>query len=286
MKIKFINTSVISPKPNNNSSDIISGNFISGCLGGCWNTYCYASRYNPKNIYISLNQDSIINSCIQWSELQKWKKQPNQQDSTYYMVDIGCNTDMSLMQKYLNKAKKNDLFNSFDSGLMSILSKFDRAERLNTTFATKYSHLLNLDVHHLSKKPRVRISIMPEKSMKVLEPNTSTLQQRIKDCERLEKLGWEVHWNFSPVVMYDNWIKDYKELISNLPPRPCEVIFLTNHENSMIKANEEAKNYMKYSSEIKNSSGVMRYPIDEKRNAVESIKSFLGENNFKVRYIF
>ena len=86
--------------------------------------------------------------------------------------------------------------------------------------------------------------------------------------------------------MYDNWIKNYKELISNLPPRPCEVIFLTNHENSMIKANEEAKNYMKYSSEIKNSSGVMRYPIDKKRNAVESIKCFLEKNNFKVRYIF
>ena len=286
MVVKYINTSTFKPKPNNNSSDIISGNFISGCLGGCWKTYCYASRYKPDNIYVALNQNQIIDSCAVWSKAQPWKKTPNQQDSKYYMVDIGCNSDIPLMQKHLTIAKTVDLFTESESGLLNILTKFDKQERLNTTFATKYSHMLNLDVNSFTKRPRVRISIMPESPMTSLEPNTNPVKQRIKDCERLEALGWEVHWNFSPVVMYKGWKEDYVKLIKSLPPRPCEVIFLTNHKNSMVKTNKDAKLYMKYSNEVKNESGVMRYPLSVKSTAVEWIKHTLEDNQFKVRYIF
>lgn len=247
---------------------------------------CYSSRYNPDTIYVSTNQDQIINECIAWSKDQVWPKIPNQQDSTYYMVDIGNHVDMSLMQKHLTKSKVNNLFSTNTSGLEYILKRFDETEKLNTTFATKYSHMLKLDVNNFNKKPRVRISIMPKTPMKVLEPNTTDLETRISDIERLEKLGWEVHINFAPIVIYNGWTKDYEKLINRIPPRPCEVIFLTNHVNSMSRASNKAKEFMKYSNEVKNKSGVMRYPIKGKRKAVSFIKNLLESKGFTVRYIF
>lgn len=272
MKIKYIKTSRTKPIPNNNSSDIITGNFINGCLGGCWKSYCFSSRYNSDTVYVSTNIDEIIDESLNWVNNQQWPKISNQQDSTYYMLELFCNSDASLMQKYID--------------LEYILKSIDNHPKANTTFATKYSSMLNLDVNDFNKKPRVRISIMPETPMKVLEPNTTDLETRISDIERLEKLGWEVHINFAPIVIYDNWIQDYKDLITRIPPRPCEVIFLTNHVNTMNRVSDDVKEYLQYSNEIKNQNGVMRYPIEYKRKAVLFINNLLETNGFKVRYIF
>ena len=277
MNTKVINTSRVVPTDNRNSSDAISGHFINGCLGGCWNTYCYASRYNFSNIYISKNWSKVIDKCIEWAECKPWPKVPNQQDPKWYMFDIGCNSDLPLMQKY---------FRQVDTSLYDILLKFAKSERCNSTFATKYSYRLNLDVRDLPRKPRVRISIMPHTPMEVLEPNTTILEKRITDYYRLKELGWEVHWNFSPVVMYDGWKKDYKDLIKRLQPAPCEVIFMTNHNNSMSRASTLAREYMGKVSEVKNTRGVMRYPLVDKSQGTTWLKQTLVEHGFTVRYIF
>jgi hypothetical protein len=56
----------------------------------------------------------------------------------------------------------------------------------------------------------------------------------------------------------------------------------------MEKATEESKEIMKYSSEIKNSSGIMRYPLIHKTKFIEEFKKIYSEffNLANIRYIF
>jgi spore photoproduct lyase len=134
---------------------------------------------------------------------------------------------------------------------------------------------------------------MPQDYSDILEPNTDSIMDRIKSINRLKKLGWEVHLNFSPVIVYNKWVQFYTELfidirrIANLDNVKSEVIFLTNHKHSMNIANEEVKEIIQYSSEIKNKSGVMKYPSIQKRKFVETFKNLHDKYlTIPIRYIF
>jgi spore photoproduct lyase len=176
--------------------------------------------------------------------------------------------------------------------LLDYLKRYDDHPRLNSTMATKYPSLLELNVTHFNKKPRVRVSLMPQEYSDVLEPKMQKISSRIQDINRLKDLGWEVHINFSPLIFYLNWKEYYynlfKEVKEVVGEHKCEVIALTNHARQMEKATEESKEIMKYSSEIKNSSGIMRYPLIHKTKLIEEFKKIYSEffNLANIRYIF
>ena len=118
------------------------------------------------------------------------------------------------------------------------------------------------------------------------------ISSRIVDIDRLKALGWEVHCNYSPLVFYPGWKEEYNLLFSLVKEiagvNKCEVIALTNHKNQMAKASPEAQELMRRSSEIKNQSGVMRYPIQHKTRLLaefkEIYKKYFPLNT--IRYIF
>ena len=85
--------------------------------------------------------------------------------------------------------------------------------------------------------------------------------------------------------LYDELFKSVKQIAGE---NKCEVIALTNHVNQMIKASKEAREIMKYSDEVKNGSGVMRYPIVKKHKLLGMFKQIYA-NHFDIetiRYIF
>lgn len=276
--IKVQKTRTLDTKDNNNSANCIAPNLIYGCFGGCVSTYCYMARYNDTRVFVNTNVDDIFNSVVEWEK--SFIKILDQQDPIYTMVDVACNTDLVLMQKHLPEP------------LIDYLKRYDEHPRLNTTMATKYPHLLTLDVNHFIKKPRVRVSLMPQIYSNILEPKMQKISDRIKDINRLKKLGWEVHCNYSPLIFYPGWKEEYDNLFKEVKEvageNKCEVIALTNHANQMKKASPEAQKFMKYSSEIKNRSGVMRYPIVHKTRLLgefkEIYKKYFNENT--IRYIF
>ena len=278
MAIKYQKTKTLVTKTNNNSSDCIAPNIIYGCFGGCVDTYCYMSRYNGHRVFVNENVDQIFNSVVEWEKT--YDKVPNQQDPVYTMVDIACNSDLVLMQKHV------------PGNLHNYLKLYDDHPQLNSTMATKYPGLLKLDVNHFNKRPRVRVSLMPQKYSDVLEPKMQKILSRIHDVNRLKDLGWEVHLNYSPLVFYPGWRDEYDTLFKLVKKyageNKCEVIALTNHVNQMNKASEEAREYMKYSNEVKNYSGVMRYPLRQKTKLLSDFKSIYGKyfNLSTIRYIF
>ena len=196
------------------------------------------------------------------------------------MVDIACNTDLVLMQKHLPEP------------LIDYLKRYDDHPQLNSTMATKYPGLLKLDVNHFNKKPRVRVSLMPQKYSDILEPKMQSIVSRIEDINRLKQLGWEVHCNYSPLIFYPGWKEEYDNLFSKVKEiageNKCEVIALTNHRFQMVRSSAEAQELMKYSSEVKNKSGVLRYPLAHKSRLLNEFKSIYGKyfSLDTIRYIF
>jgi len=276
--IKTQVTKTLVTKDNDNSANCIAPNIIYGCFGGCVNTYCYMSRYNGNRVYVNTNVDDIFNSVVEWEK--SFIKTPDQQDPIYTMVDVACNSDLVLMQKHMPEP------------LIDYLKRYDNHPRLNSTMATKYPGLLTLDVSSFNKKPRVRVSLMPQKYSDILEPKMSSILSRIHDINRLKALGWEVHVNYSPLVFYPGWKDEYDNLFSKVKDvageNKCEVIALTNHKLQMAKSSIEAQEIMRYSSEVKNKSGVMRYPIIHKTRLLNEFKEIYSKyfSLDTIRYIF
>tara|TARA_B100000497_G_C7362826_1_gene234954 strand:- start:152 stop:586 length:435 start_codon:yes stop_codon:yes gene_type:complete len=79
---------------------------------------------------------------------------------------------------------------------------------------------------------------MPQNIADRVEPYTAEIIDRIKAVDAFIEAGYEVHLNFSPVIVYKNWIEDYKLLfemcndyIENKEEVLAEVIFLTHNKD-------------------------------------------------------
>lgn len=210
-------------RPSGRSTDFISPSFGYGCLYNC--TYCYMKRHLPEGLTIAKNKSDIltaINNHAMFTVIDK----PNQTHSEYITYDISCNEDFSLHSKYHDwKA----IFQFFKDHPIAMAS-----------FATKYvnPNLIDFDPQN---KVRIRFSLMPQNISDLLEPNTSKIIDRIKAINAFIDAGYDVHINFSPVIVYNNWLNDYKDLFNMVNDYveykdvvKAEVIFLTHNRNKHI----------------------------------------------------
>lgn len=205
------------------STDFISPSFGHGCLYNC--SYCYMKRHKSTGLNIANNAEQIldmINRHCAFAEVQK----PNQTHAEYITYDLSCNEDFALHLKYHKWRKIFEFFRQHPQAMGS--------------FATKYvnTDLLEYDPEG---KIRIRFSLMPEKYSKVLEPNTSPIDLRIKAIDAFIDAGYDVHINFSPVIVADGWLEEYADLFQRVSDIvdykdvvKAEVIFLTHNREKHI----------------------------------------------------
>lgn len=279
-------TKTLVTKPNGRSSDAVSPNFVYGCAGGCMSSYCYVGRFNSDRIFINENIDQILASIDTWVEQQPWPKVPNQCDPVYYTIDIGCSTDVALHSKQYDWQYVFDFFNAHP--------------KLKFTFATKYPSRFKLDRYKIDKKNRIRVSMMPQIISDVLEPKTDLIATRLAMIPKLQET-MEVHINFSPVVVFQDWTKHYNGLMIDLLKYfpnglPCEVIFLT-YNNIQFRRNTSEVNalcYTPYIQEFKHSEYTgdatlnIRYEHQQKAEFIDSFKKVYKQywDLSNIRYIF
>ena len=202
------------------SSDYISPSFGYGCLLEC--SYCYMKRHVPKGLSYAYNINDILTEINNHSLFAVIDK-PNQTDKDYITYDIACNEDFALHSKY------------YDWKL--IFDFFKHHNKAKGTFATKIIPNEFLE-YNPENKIRIRFSLMPQRISSILEPNTPDIKDRIKAINTFREAGYDVHINYSPVVYYEDWIKDYTELfnlvnetVNDKENVLAEVIFLTHNKN-------------------------------------------------------
>jgi spore photoproduct lyase len=225
MKMKKINRKSMLIRESGRSTDFISPSFGHGCLFNC--TYCYMKRHKPQGLDVAKNTGDILTAINNHSMFIIVDK-PNQTHNSLITYDISCNEDFALHLKYHNWKYIFDFFKDSPKAMGS--------------FATKYVNV-NLLNYNPEKKIRIRFSLMPQKYSDLLEPNTSKIVDRIQAINTFIEAGYDVHINFSPVIVTDNWLQEYKELFQLVDTLvndsyknqvKSEVIFLTHNKNKHI----------------------------------------------------
>ena len=284
-KLKKVNRRAMIIRDSGRSSDFITPSFGFGCLYKC--SYCYMRRHLPNGLTIAQNTNEIIDSIVRHLWLLKWPKEPNQTHDTYYTYDFSCNED------YILHAKHHDWELLFDY--------FKENERAMGTAATKYvnKHLLH---YNANRKVRIRFSVMPQHMSDLLEQGTSKIIDRLKAVNDFYDAGYDVHLNYSPIIVYDNWLDDYKDLFKMVDvivddsiksKVKAECIFLT-HNKKLHAVNADEVEEILWRPELQETKVSqygnvnIRYKRDLKR---QYINSFLDLHEYhlpwqKVRYIF
>jgi spore photoproduct lyase len=220
MVIKEVTRKTMKIRESGRSSDYITPSFGYGCLLKC--SYCYMKRHLPEGLTIAQNPNEIltaVNNHAMFADVQK----PNQTHEDYITYDIACNEDFALHSKYHDWKYIFEFFRDHPTAMATLATKIIPIDFLS--FDPK-------------GKVRIRFSLMPQKISEILEPNTPAIIDRIKAVDAFIDAGYDVHLNFSPVVVYDGWLEDYEYLFQMVNDYidykdrvKCEVIFLTHNEN-------------------------------------------------------
>lgn len=300
----------IASRPNCRSSDWIAPSHTSGCAMSC--SYCYVARRkgyaNPITVFANIDQIKrhIFNKCQRLGD--KIITADNAQtDPVKWVWDIGENNDCSVDAIVSDNIK-------------DLIELFATIPNAKASFATKYVNDQLLNYNH-GGNTRIRFSLMPEHVAKVVDVRTTPIPERIQAINRFVDAGYEVHINFSPVIIYDGWIEDYKNLFCQIDQiltsksksqLKAEVIFLTHneklHEINMQwhpKAEEKYlwrhwddandKQTNKFGNQViqqrklsQNGMVNLRYKNNVKSNAIEQFRTAMEDiiPYCSIRYIF
>ena len=284
----YVNRKAMIIRDSGRSSDFITPSFGYGCLYKC--NYCYMRRNNKKRLTIASNTNEILDTIARHLWLLKWPKIPNQTHKTYYTYDFSCNEDYVLHARYHEWEKLFDYFKHEPKAM--------------GTAATKYVNKKLLD-YNANRKVRIRFSIMPQVLADKLEPNTSKIIDRIKAVNDFYEAGYDVHLNYSPIIMYDDFVKDYTNLFqlvdsivdSSIKNKvKAECIFLT-HNKDMHKHNVDNNTKgedLLWNPELQEDKTSqyggknIRYNRFYKEKYIKTFRHMLNENISwqKIRYIF
>ena len=281
----------LTARPNGRSADFIAPSTANGCAMAC--AYCYVPRRkgysNPVTVFANI--DKIAGYLGRHAARQGSKPAPNECDPLAWVYDIGENSDCSVDALISDNVR-------------DLVELFRSLPNAKASFATKY---VNRDLLGWDPRGRtpIRFSLMPQRDAKVLDIRTSPIGERIAAIDDFVAAGYEVHVNFSPVVVRDGWLEDWAELLDQLDAGigpaakeqlAAEVIFLTHnrelHEVNLgwhPKAEELIwRPELQQPKRSQNGGWNVRYRTGEKGRYVSALTDLIGERTpwCRVRYSF
>ncbi|MCW8084013.1 spore photoproduct lyase family protein [Sabulicella glaciei] len=213
-------------RPNGRSADFIAPSSSNGCAMAC--AYCYVARRkghaNPISVFVNI--EAILAATARHATRQGSKTVPNQVDPSSWVYDLGENGDLSVDA-------------AISGNVRDLVALFRTLPGAKGSFATKWVNpdLLGYDP---AGRTRIRMSLMPPALAKLLDVRTSPVAERIAAIPELHRAGYELHLNFSPVVLREGWEAEwsllFEELDDVLPAAvkdqlAAEIIMLTHNSD-------------------------------------------------------
>lgn len=274
------------------SADFIAPSQANGCAMAC--SYCYVARRkgsaNPITTFVNIAE--ISDAIERHAYRQGMKFEPTQADPDLWVYELGTNSDCPA------DALISD-------NLRDLVALFRGLPNAKATFATKY---VNRDLLHYDPqgKTRLRFSLMPPETARILDVRTSPVEERVAAINDFVEAGYEVNVNFGPVVFAEGWLEGYAELFGLLDDvlseaakaqLAAEVIFLTHtpglHDTNLAwHPKGETLLWRPEVQEYKTSQAsgerVLRYERNLKRRLLGEFQGLLAERlpYCRVRYAF
>jgi len=281
----------VTVRPNGRSADFIAPSTANGCAMAC--AYCYVPRRkgyaNPITVFTNIDQ--ITRAVRRHVDRQGTKTEPNECDRDSWVYDLGENSDCSV------DALVSD-------NVADLVATFRELPSAKASFATKFVNRALLDLDPQGRT-RVRFSLMPDADAHLLDVRTSRIDERIAAIDDFVEAGYEVHLNFSPVVLREGWEADWTTLLHQLDDElseatkaqaATEVIMLT-HNEQLHEVNlgwhPQAEDLL-WRPELQqpklSQNGMLnvRYRNDVKRAGVDRLQQLIAQHApwLRVRYAF
>ena len=279
-------------RPFYRSCDFVAPSSANGCAMAC--SYCYVARRkgyaNPVTTFVNI--EGILSSIERHTSKQGMKLESTQADPEHWVYELGTNSDLSVDA-------------AISANVRDLVGLFRELPNAKGTFATKFVNreLLYYDPRG---KTRVRFSLTPPETSRLVDVRTSRVEDRIAAINDFVEAGYEVNVNFGPVIVKEGWRKDYAELFGMLDDAlspvakeqlAAEVIFLTHtrelHEVNLRwhpKGEEVLWRPDLQEHKMSQASGekVLRYERNLKRGLVREFRGLLEERlpYCNVRYAF
>ena len=248
--------------PNHKTSDFLVPYTSSGCIAMC--LYCYLVCNYNKCAYLRLfvNREQMLNKII---------KVANESDKNL-TFEIGSNSDLILENTITNNLVWTiENFKDNPKGLLTFPTKFDMVDPI-------------LPLGH-NGKVIVRMSVNPREIIKTIEIGTSPLENRVKAINKLKDAEYKLGILIAPVILVEDWKKQYTELIQylaeNLSERVkkdvfFEIIFMTySYVHRMINQEAFPKQTNLYNQEIMTVRGKGKYTYNKETR--EEAEMFLRD---------
>lgn len=248
--------------PNHKTSDFLVPYTSSGCIAMC--LYCYLVCNYNKCAYLRLfvNREQMLN---------KITKVANESDKNL-TFEIGSNSDLILENTITNNLVWTiENFKDNPKGLLTFPTKFDMVDPI-------------LPLDH-NGKVIVRMSVNPREIIKTIEIGTSPLENRVKAINKLKDAEYKLGILIAPVILVEDWKKQYTELIQylaeNLSERVkkdvfFEIIFMTySYVHRMINQEAFPKQTNLYNQEIMTVRGKGKYTYNKETR--EEAEMFLRD---------
>ena len=248
--------------PNQKVSDFLVPYTSSGCSAMC--LYCYLVCNYNKCSYLRLfvNREQMMDKLLKTADLSV-------KDLTF---EIGSNSDLVLE-------------NTITGNLEWTIEEFGKSNKGFITFPTKFDMVESLLVLDHRGRTIMRMSVNPQRIIQKVELGTSSLTNRIKALNQMCDAGYKVGLLIAPVILVDDWMEQYSELIEKLSDELSnktkkelfiEIIFMTYSFVHRAINNEALPNALElYDKTMMTGRGRGKYCYRD--NAREPSETFLRE---------
>ena len=167
---------------------------VSGCMGRC--EYCYLNTQLGDKPFVRVftNIDDVLNRAKEYIE----ERLPQ------ITIFEGAATSGPIpLEPYTNALKKTIEF-------------IGKEEKGRFRFVTKYNDVDTLlDANH-NNHTEIRFSINTPTVINTYEHYTASIDKRIEAAVKVANAGYKIGFIIAPIFIYDNWQKEYKDLIENI----------------------------------------------------------------------
>lgn len=167
---------------------------VSGCMGRC--EYCYLNTQLGDKPFVRVftNIDDVLNRAKEYIE----ERLPQ-----ITIFEGAATSDPIPLEPYTNALKKTIEF-------------IGKEEKGRFIFVTKYNDVDTLlDAKH-NNHTEIRFSINTPTVINTYEHYTASIDKRIEAAVKVANAGYKIGFIIAPIFIYDNWQKEYKDLIENI----------------------------------------------------------------------